>query len=359
MSARLNASRIVCIGAAHVDRTARALGPVAMGSSNPVAMRSSVGGVACNAARVAARLGAQPGVEVAFIGLVGDDEAGRTVRAALRADGVDTARLASADGATATYTAFLDEAGDLVVALADMGLYDRIGPETIDAAADLLDDSAVWFADANLPAETLGALSEAWARRVARWETDPSGTTRPTLVLDAVSVAKAARTRDVACDLRFMGRDEAHVVYPGLDLDEIAREEVRRGEIAIVTFGAEGCVAIGHPFRYHAVRAAPADLRDVTGAGDALIGAVLARIAAEPCHASDRSGERVHRIADALEDGVVAAAFAVEATGSMPARLTPAALRERLAQARDDLRFSGSTAETADRFAALYRRGAV
>ncbi len=364
MSADANtdmSARIVCIGAAHVDRTARALGPVALGSSNPVAMRSSVGGVACNAARVAARLGAT----VAFIGLAGDDEAGRTVRAALRSEGVDTARLASAEGATATYTAFLDEAGDLVVALADMGLYDRIGPEAIDDAADLLDECAVWFADANLPVETLGTLSRAWGLRVARWQANPSGTRRPTLVLDAVSVAKAARTRDIACDLRFMGRDEARVVYPNLDLGQIAREEARRGGTAIVTFGAEGCLAIGQPFgiggsfHQHAIRAAPAALRDVTGAGDALIGAVLARLAAGPRRKEGPGGEIGHAIAEALEEGVVAAAFAVEETGSVPTRLTRAALRERLAHARGDLRFAETRAEVAGRFEALYRQGAV
>ena len=147
----------------------------------------------------AARLGA----DVAFIGLVGDDDAGRRVRAALEAEGVDTAGLAvSPDAPTATYSALLDAAGELVVALADMDIYERMTPAWLgarDAAIDRSSDNTILFTDANPPIETIAGL---WKRGDEHY-----------LVTDAVSVDKAERV-EVLADLHFRNRDEMpyHVI---------------------------------------------------------------------------------------------------------------------------------------------------
>ncbi|MEM7566149.1 MAG: PfkB family carbohydrate kinase [Pseudomonadota bacterium] len=292
--------RIAAIGAAHVDRTARALGPVAMGSSNPVATQDSFGGVAGNVARVAARLGA----DIAFIGLVGDDAAGRAVREALAREGIDTAGLGVCDAPTGSYTAFLDADGTLVVALADMGLYDRMTPGWLDAAGAILDACPIHFADANLPRETLAALlgrDKAWLRAV-----------------DAVSTAKAPRLSGLPYDLAFLNADEAAV---------LPYASGRTDPIHVVTEGAAGLLVHRPNADPTRIAAAPAKVVDVTGAGDALIGAALAWLAEAPVDAPvDTPGKALER---ALARGLIAAAFAIEEPGSLPDRLTRAALDAR------------------------------
>jgi pseudouridine kinase len=72
--------------------------------------------------------------------------------------GIDTGgTLQLTDMASGTYTAVLDQDGEMVVALADMALYDRLTPpsSTPPAAAP---PAALVVADLNLPLETVDAL---------------------------------------------------------------------------------------------------------------------------------------------------------------------------------------------------------
>lgn len=308
---------LACIGAAHVDRTARALGPVAMGSSNPVEIATSVGGVAGNVARVAARLGA----DVRFIGLVGDDAAGLAVRRALGADGVVTDGLvALAGGVTASYTAFLDGQGELVVALADMALYDRFDAGLIDAAGPALAEATLWFADANLPGRTLAHLARI----------KPPGTR---LFADAVSVAKAPRLAGLVLDGLFLNRDEARALHPGTSAAKIVAEARAAGRAMVLSFGADGGIVLDADGRLTALDAAPAAPRDATGAGDAMVGAALAALA----------GGETDLVAAVIQ-GLVAAAFALEADGSLPGAFDSDLLAARLAETPSLLRAGGQEA---------------
>ncbi len=250
------------IGAAHLDRIARASGPVALGSSNPATVAASPGGVARNVAENLARLGS----EVRLISRVGDDEAGRFVLAQTRVAGVDVSEIEIVSGAaTAGYTALLDPAGGLVVAFADMAIYDGFdGAWLAEAAAD----ATRWFVDANLPSAALEALA---ARK-------PAGTF---LAADAVSVPKSERLRGIlpALDLLFVNRDEARTLS-GLADPEAAAARLRAEGVdaVVVTLGAEGALVAGKDgtATLASYKAVPGD---VTGAGDALIGATLDALA--------------------------------------------------------------------------------
>src|SRR5215475_13906112 len=113
--------KILCIGAAHIDRRARAIAPVVAGSSNPVRLSTGWGGVARNVAETLARLGAK----VALLSRVGSDAEADRLIGALAALGIDTGRVVRApDAATASYTALIDPDGELVVGIADMAIYD-------------------------------------------------------------------------------------------------------------------------------------------------------------------------------------------------------------------------------------------
>src|SRR5436305_257330 len=114
---------IASIGAAHVDRRGILRGPTILGTSNPGDVHLDFGGVARNVAENLARLGCA----VSMLSRVGDDEEGRRVIAHLRFAGIDTALVSrSPVRPTASYTAILENQGELVIGLADMDIYEEI-----------------------------------------------------------------------------------------------------------------------------------------------------------------------------------------------------------------------------------------
>ncbi|MBL0405322.1 carbohydrate kinase family protein [Microvirga aerilata] len=287
------ASRVVCIGGAAVDRKYRALDPVRPGTSNPVTSERSFGGVARNVAENIARLGAQ----VSLVTILGDDENGRAVLEDLRRLHIDAGHVAIlGEHATAEYIAVLQPDGDLAFGLADMAIFDSLTPALLrEALADL---SSAWiFADCNMPSETLHELI-----RLARRQ--------PTmLALDAVSTPKVMRLpRDLAgVGVLFLNRDEAQAFlgHPSPSPEAAAEELLARGaQRVVLTLGAEGLVAADRsgPVRIGAVEA---QVADATGAGDALIAATLVAML------NGRS------LAEAARLGTAAAALTVESTASV------------------------------------------
>ncbi|MFL6706927.1 MAG: PfkB family carbohydrate kinase, partial [Massilia sp.] len=148
---------IACIGAANLDRKLRSIATLTMGTSNPARQDEAFGGVARNIAENLARLGAPVSLATA----VGDDAAGRALLAHAQDAGIDTgATLVLPKTCSGTYTAVLDEHGEMLVALADMALYDQISPACLagqDAHRPL---PALTVADLNLPLDTVTYLLE-------------------------------------------------------------------------------------------------------------------------------------------------------------------------------------------------------
>jgi pseudouridine kinase len=261
-------TRTVCLGGATVDRTYSLAGPLLPETSNPATARTGFGGVARN---VAAGL-ARAGVPVELVSRIGADEAGRALLAALDSAGIGRGAVRVAPGhATAEYVAVLTPAGELALGLAAMDVFDAITPEALAAEAGLLAAASWIFADCNLPAETLAALT---GRRFG-------GVYR--LALDAVSVAKSARLPDRldGVDLLFLNRDEAAALAPRFgqapgEPAAIAAALVGAGARGVVlTLGAGGALAATRA-GVVTVPAVPARVVDVTGAGDALVAATLA-----------------------------------------------------------------------------------
>ncbi|MFZ3288624.1 MAG: PfkB family carbohydrate kinase, partial [Telluria sp.] len=143
---------IVCLGAANLDRKLRSLAALRMGTSNPARQDESFGGVARNIAENLARLGAP----VALITAVGDDASGAALLAHAEGAGIDTrAALHLAGVCSGTYTAVLDEHGEMMLALADMALYDALTPEFIATRQPQRAGAALTVADLNLPHDTI------------------------------------------------------------------------------------------------------------------------------------------------------------------------------------------------------------
>ena len=295
---------IACFGAAHIDRHARAVGPVVLGSSNPVALSRSPGGVARNVAESLARLGCR----VALVSRVGADSDGDGLVAAMTALGVDMgATLRSPARATGGYTALLDPDGGLTVGMADMAIYEELTPEVLAQGLHRIGDRALWFADCNLPQKSLAYL------RLNK----PPGTW---LAVDTVSVAKSERLRGVldGVDLLFCNRDEAaSLAGQAQDPDRLAMALRDRGAAAvIVSLGPDGAV-LAETSRCTALPAFDAEVRDVTGAGDGLVAGVLFGLAQQ------------RPLADCLRIGLAAAAQSLEGERAVADGMTAEALLAR------------------------------
>lgn len=249
---------VIVLGGVNCDIAAQAerLTPA---SSSPGAVSLSAGGVGRNIAHNLALLG----LSVRLAGRVGDDPLSSWVLGATAAAGVDVRGVERvAGGAPGVYVATL-EAGELAVAVSDMSAVESIdGP----AAGALLDRAAAtqWPAwvvlDCNLQPDALQAGLDWAATRGIPVAVEP-------VSVDKVRRLRGLRGRITLCtpnadEAREFSADPA---YPAVTT-------------MVVTRGAAG-VAVhesGRPDRCRLYAARPAHVRNVTGAGDAFLAALVA-----------------------------------------------------------------------------------
>lgn len=256
---------LLCIGAANIDRKLRTLDAVAMGSSNPARQHESFGGVARNIAENLARLG----TSVALLTAIGNDAAGDALLAQAQGAGIDMRGILRPDGASGTYTAVLDQDGQMVVALADMAMIEALTPAFCATRRRQRAGAALVVADLNLPLDTVAAL-----RQDALEDGVP-------LVLVAVSEPKMARLPGDLRGVRLLILNEGElatrigrVLNGAAELASACRELQAQGaRDVIVTRGARG-LCYTSAGGIESLPAPPAQVVDVTGAGDAFAAGV-------------------------------------------------------------------------------------
>ncbi|PNY80660.1 carbohydrate kinase [Deinococcus koreensis] len=307
------APRIVVVGGANMDVKARTLGPALPGTSNPGVSVQSPGGVARNVAENLARLG----VAATLISVVGRDPLGERLLRETEAAGVDVRPVLRAPGVTTgTYTAVLDDRGELLVAVAAMEAAEALTPATLHERRSVLRGAAWVVVDGNVPGNTLAHLltlaAEAGARVVFEPVSVPkAGRLRAAL---AAGLSPYAVTPNVAELGALLGRkvpDE-----PGALRSAAAELQALGVELVWVRRGPHGSL-LSIPGGAHDLPALSAAVRDVTGAGDAMLAAFLAALASglPPL--------------EAARWGHAAAALTVESEFAVSPDLTLAALRER------------------------------
>jgi pseudouridine kinase len=256
---------IACIGAANLDRKLRSLATLTMGTSNPARQDESFGGVARNIAENLARLGAP----VALATAIGDDSSGQALLAHAEAAGIDTrGTLRLEHTSSGTYTAVLDDHGQMLVALADMALFDAITPDFL-ANRRPRALAALTVADLTLPRDTVAALPDE-----ARRDGVP--------LVVAVSQPKMARLPQDLHGLRLLILNEGELetrigapIVPEADFAAAcALVQAQGAQDVIVTRGAAGVLYTRAGGGIGQLAATEARIVDVTGAGDAFSAAV-------------------------------------------------------------------------------------
>lgn len=296
-------SRIVCIGGANVDRKAQADTSIQFGTSNPVSVTQTCGGVARNIAETLGRLG-QP---VSLITVVGDDQEGDWLLSATRAY-VDISQAAKLEEEnTGTYTAVLDGSGEMVMALADMAIYNTISPDFIQKRWPHISSASVVLLDTNFSSEVLSFIIER-----CREERLP-------LCVVPVSTPKI---KNLPKDLRgvtwLIANEEEALMLAGRDktveaaLDDILSLGV---ENIIVTRGARG-ISYKNKQTHGRIPAPKIDVVDVTGAGDAFVSGFLYGI---------NQGESFVR---ACELGMSSSIIALQTNETVCSRVTEQMIKE-------------------------------
>ncbi len=258
-------THILVIGGAHIDRRARISGRTIGGASNPGHWHEEPGGGGFNAARNLARLGN----EVTMVSVRGGDAAGQLVEQAADAVGIEDLAQVFLDRATPSYSAILENNGDLVIAIADMDLYDRFVDRQLarKSIRDAIDKCDAVLCDANLPANTLTALSVTVKKRL-----------KPISAI-AISPAKVGKLAGAfeqlsvlflnhAEALELSGGETDYELWPALLRKRaISRAVVTRGAEPVLCFDRDSCFEIAPPRLEQ--------IMDVTGAGDALAAATI------------------------------------------------------------------------------------
>ena len=151
---------VVAVGGANIDICGAPMARLRRRDSNPGAVRTSPGGVARNVAENLARLG----VDARLVSAVGRDSHGDLLLDQGRAAGIDMSHVQKLDGErTSTYVSILDEEGDMLMAINDMGIVDRIDVARLQEVGDLLKQASMVVCDTNLGEEALK-----WAGRQQR-----------------------------------------------------------------------------------------------------------------------------------------------------------------------------------------------
>ena len=246
------------------------------------------GGKGANQAVAAARLGAAANIEVSMVGCVGDDDFGRTLRAALLREGVSDAGLRTVPEApTGIAMITVDQAGENVITVAP-GANRETGALEVaalgfQARGGQRPAIAVISAEVPVPA-ILAALSASNA--------SPPGTTAPMTVLNLAPAPPRQEALDILGahpDWLIVNESEAAAVLgrPVDDIGEAARAATdligAGARNAVVTAGAAGAAfhgaGISRPFPI-TISSFAVQARDTVGAGDTFIGALAVALAA-------------------------------------------------------------------------------
>ncbi|CAN7397692.1 carbohydrate kinase family protein [Phyllobacterium sp. LjRoot231] len=259
---------LFAVGGAHLDRRGQSLVPFVPGASNPGIMREEPGGGVFNALRLAV----QRGIAAEILSVRGGDRIGELIGTAIHTAGIKDGSVVYMDRATPSYTAILDEYGDVVAGIADMELYEFALPRQLTRrkVRDSIAIADAVFCDANLPSDALQRLAELAGER-------------PLFAL-AISPAKVPRLAPILGNLAclFMNRREA-LALTGLgpdaglsDIYKALRDDGLKG--AVVSNGADAALAFSGNEVFSIHPPAVDGIADVTGAGDALAGGTIAAL---------------------------------------------------------------------------------
>ncbi|NHC43790.1 ribokinase [Motilibacter aurantiacus] len=253
------------------------------------------GGKGANQAVAAARLGC----DVTLVGRVGDDEPGRSMLAALAAEGVAVGHVPTTAGVPSG-AAFIavDGVGENLIVVSP-GANARLTPADVAAAEPLLSVADVLLCQLEVPVECVRRAAGLARAGRARVLLNPAPAVRLDRdLLDQVDVLVPNRT-----ELGLLTGRPAPVT-----LDEaLAAARLLPGLDVVVTLGGDGALVVGRDGSAQHVPAAAVDAVDTVGAGDAFCAGLADALA------------RGATLPEAVQWAVAVAGLATTRRGAQPA----------------------------------------
>lgn len=246
-------AEIVVVGSLNLDTTARVgrlprAGETVLGTGHS----TDTGGKGANQAVAAARLGRQ----VAMVGRVGGDDAGRRIVSVLEEERIEA--HVTVDDTAPTGMAFItvDVTGENMIVVSP-GANATVSISDVERVADLISSAAVLLLQLEIPTE---AVHHAAAL------------CRGTVILNPAPAADLPAGLLEAVDILVPNRTELAVLTdspPAATTDEIARQlDLLPVASGIVTLGADGALVLSNG-QATKVPAPPVHAIDATAAGDA------------------------------------------------------------------------------------------
>lgn len=261
-------NEIVCIGGANLDRKFHVKGTVQLGTSNPSSSTFSVGGVGRNIAENLGRLGH----DVTMVTTAGKDSDWQAIQEASEAFMNLRYVEQLPDASTGSYTAIMNEKGELALAVANMDVYDLLLPSLLKQHEPMLMNAGCFIIDLNCPKETVEYIQNiAIAKEIP-------------LVIVPVSSPKMNRLPDSLKGVTWFicNTDEAETIVGRTiqteeDYVHALQYLLDAGiQYAVITAGAKGVFAATNSLEPRHFPAKPVTtIEDVTGAGDAFVSGVI------------------------------------------------------------------------------------
>jgi len=232
--------------------------------SNPGRVRVSYGGVCRNIAENMARIG----LNTKFISILGNDEKGNAILKHATQIPLDMSETIIIEGgSTPTYMAVIDQHGEMVSAIVDMKITDKLTTELVDTKAEIIKEAEYTVVDCDNP--------NIVEHIVERYGTDTK------LILDPVSAAKVEKVKHLIGKFHTIkpNRHEAEVLcgFPIKNTDDVrkAGKYFRDKGIqnVIISLDSEG-MYYNNGIEEGILNAGHVSVVNVTGAGDSCVAGI-------------------------------------------------------------------------------------
>ncbi|MBN1500747.1 MAG: carbohydrate kinase family protein [Spirochaetes bacterium] len=256
--------RIFIVGGAGVDIQATSFEKIISQDSNPGKYSVSCGGVGRNVAINASLLG----FDVDILCTLGNDTNGNTVLADFNKYGINTFHILTVgDAETSAYMSLHEPDGEMYAAVSSMQINDFLTRAIVETKMELINSCSACFIETNVSAEVLDYITR---------------NCRVKLFLDTVSEHKSQRAKNVIGKFHSIkpNLQEAEIlcgftITSTFELLKAADYFHRKGvENVFISLGRSGVFFSGQDGQGIAV-CCNADVKNVTGAGDAFIAGII------------------------------------------------------------------------------------
>ena len=305
---------IVVCGGVNVDIGAHSFAPLRERDSNPGCIEVSLGGVGRNIAHNLSLLG----VEVCLLTALGEDGYTAQIERSCDELGIDLSHaLYVKGGKTSAYVFIGDERGDMALAVSDMAICEELTPEYFASKLDILNGAALVVADANLPQPSLLYLAE---HCIAPLIVDPVSVSKAKKIAPVLNRIHTLKPNKIEAELLsgISIRDEQSLFAAA---DAILSRGVQR---VFISLGEQGILAAEGGEKY-LQKICPAQMKNATGAGDALTAALAWSLL------------KGKSLAESAQLGAAAAAIAVEGEQTINSALSGQSLMARSKENREKM----------------------